>query len=107
MIAWGEPTFRVKNKMFATFAAAGTHHGASRHSAWCKATPDNQALMVRAAPGRFFVPPYVGASGWVGVYLDGDVDWGELAEILRDGYLAVAPAKLKRLRIMVPERDRT
>lgn len=97
MIAWGEPTFRVKNKMFASFAAAGNHHGAGRHSVWCKATPDNQAFMVGAAPARFFIPPYVGVSGWVGVYLDGDVDWSELAETLRDGYLLVAPAKLKKL----------
>ena len=95
VIAWGEPTFRVNNKMFATFAAAGNHHGAGRPATWCKATLDNQSLMVRADPTRFFVPPYVGVSGWVGVYLDGDVDWAELAELLRDSYQAVAPARLK------------
>jgi predicted DNA-binding protein (MmcQ/YjbR family) len=90
--AWGEPTFRIKNKQFAMFASAGNHHGAGRHSLWCKATPDNQRLMVKAAPNRFFVPPYVGPSGWVGVYLDGDVDWTEVGEILRDSYaLAAAP----------------
>lgn len=97
VIAWGEPTFRVKNKMFATFAAADNHHGAGRHSAWCKATAENQAFMVGAAPDRFFIPPYVGASGWVGVYLDGEVDWSELGEILRDGYLSVAPVRLKKV----------
>ena len=50
--------------------------------------------MVRHAPTRFFVPPYVGKSGWVGVYLDGDVDWGELAELLRDSYRLTAPKRL-------------
>jgi predicted DNA-binding protein (MmcQ/YjbR family) len=53
--------------------------------------------MVRAAPERFFVPPYVGPSGWVGVYLDGAPDWEELAELLRDAYRLAAPKRLTRL----------
>ena len=94
MIAWSEPTFRVKNKMFAMFADAANHHGAGRPAVWCKATLDNQRLMVRHSPDRFFVPPYMGPSGWVGVYLDKGVDWEAVAELLRDGYRAVAPKKL-------------
>ena len=66
---------------------AGTLSGA-------KAAPVNQRLMVDAAPDRFFVPPYVGPSGWVGVWLDGKVDWAELADFLRDGYRMTAPKKL-------------
>ena len=92
--AWGEPTFRVRNKMFATYASPNNHHGGGRPAVWCKAAPGNQALMVRAAPKRFFVPPYVGPSGWIGVYLDGDVDWSELAELLTDSYRLVAPKRL-------------
>ncbi|MGH7527931.1 MAG: MmcQ/YjbR family DNA-binding protein [Gemmatimonadales bacterium] len=95
--AWGEPTFRVRNKLFAMYADAHTHHGAGRPAVWCKAAPGNQALMVRAAPDRFFVPPYVGPSGWVGVRLDGAVDWAELAELLRDAYGLVAPKRLRTL----------
>jgi hypothetical protein len=95
--AWGEPTFRVRNKLFATYASAGSHHGAGRSAAWCKATTENQGLMVRAEPARFFVPPYVGKSGWVGVYLDGDTDWAELAELLRDGWRLTAPKRLAAL----------
>src|SRR5215210_1145550 len=68
--AWGEPTFRVKNKLFAMFAGASNHHGRGRDSVWCKAGPGNQELMIAAAPDRFFKPPYVGPSGWIGVYLD-------------------------------------
>ena len=75
--AWGEPTFRVRNKLFAMYAAAGNH-----------------PLLVRAGPDRFFVPPYVGPSGWVGVWLDGRPDWEELATLLRDGYRLVAPKRL-------------
>ena len=92
--AWGEPTFRVRNKLFAMYADASSHHGAGRPGVWCKAAPGNQALMVRAAPDRFFVPPYVGPSGWVGVFLEGDVDWSELAGLLRDAYRLVAPKRL-------------
>jgi hypothetical protein len=92
--AWGEPTFRVRNKLFAMYADAGNHHGDGRAAVWCKAAPGNQGLMVRAAPDRFFVPPYVGPSGWIGVYLDRGADWDELAELLRDAYRLTAPKRL-------------
>jgi predicted DNA-binding protein (MmcQ/YjbR family) len=98
--AWGEPTFRVRNKLFAMYASADTHHGGGRPAVWLKAGPGNQGLMVRADPKRFFVPPYVGPSGWVGVWLDGSVNWVELADLLRDSYRLVAP---KRLLALVPE----
>lgn len=100
--AWGEPTFRVRNKLFAMFAAANTHHGAGRPGVWCKAAPGNQALMVRAAPARFFVPPYVGPSGWIGVYLDRGPDWREVRELLIDSYRLIAP---KRLLVQLPAAD--
>ncbi len=99
--AWGEPTFRVRNKLFAMYASADSHHGGGRPAVWCKAAPGNQSLMVRAAPERFFVPPYVGPSGWVGAYLDGDVEWAEVAELVRDAYRLVAP---KRLLALLDER---
>ena len=92
--AWGEPTFRVRNKMFATYADAGSHHGAGRNAVWLKAPPGNQSLMVRSAPDRFFVPPYVGPSGWIGVWLDDDTDWEELRELLRDAWAMTAPKRL-------------
>ena len=95
--AWSEPTFRVRNKLFAMYASAGNHHGAGRAAAWCKASRMNQAMMVEAEPERFFVPPYVGPSGWVGVWLDGEVAWDELGDLLRDAYLLVAPKRLGAL----------
>ena len=90
--AWGEPTFRVKNKLFAMYAG-DDRHGSGRDSVWCKATAVNQRLMVEAAPDRFFVPPYVGPSGWVGVYLD-RVEWDELNDLLWDAWRMTAPKKL-------------
>jgi hypothetical protein len=92
--AWGEPTFRVRNKLFAMHASPNNHHGGGRPAVWMKAAPGNQELMVRAAPDRFFRPPYVGPSGWVGVWLDGRVDWEELAGLLEDSYRMTAPNKL-------------
>ena len=92
--AWGTPTFRVRNKLFAMYADADSHHGDGRAGVWCKAAPGNQALMVRDAPDRFFVPPYVGPSGWIGVWLDGDTDWKDLAELLRDSWRLTAPKRL-------------
>jgi len=92
--AWGEPTFRVKNKLFAMYAKADNHHGEGRNSIWCKASRVNQRLMIDAAPDRFFSPPYVGPSGWVGVYLDREVDWDELMDLLWDAWRMTAPKKL-------------
>ena len=93
--AWGEPTFRVRNKLFAMYAAPNNHHGAGRPAVWCKAAPGNQSLMVRAEPDRYFVPPYVGPSGWVGVWLDRGPDWAEVGDLMCDSYRLIAPKKLQ------------
>jgi hypothetical protein len=95
--AWGAPTFRVRNKQFAMYAAAGNHHGDGRASVWVKATRINQSLMIAAAPKRFFFPAYVGPSGWVGIYLDAKPDWKEVAALLKDGYRLIAPKRLAAL----------
>ena len=94
VLAWGEPTFRVRNKLFATYAGAASHHGAGRPAVWVKAAAANQALMVAAEPARFFVPPYVGPKGWVGVWLDRRPRWGEIEALLCDAYRRTAPARL-------------
>jgi len=92
--AWGTSTFRVKT-MFAMYSSPDSHHGEGREGVWIKATMTNQALMVQAAPDRFFVPPYMGPSGWVGVYIDSPrTDWDELAELLRDAWRMSAPKRL-------------
>jgi hypothetical protein len=91
-IAWGEPTFRVRDKMFVMFA--NNHHGDGRIAIWCKAAPGAQEDLVRADPEHFFVPPYVGTAGWIGIHLDKGLDWGVLAGLVKDGYLEVAPKRL-------------
>ena len=92
--AWGEPTFRVRNKLFAMFAAEGNHHGSGRPGIWIKCTHVNQDLLLHTDAERFFSPPYVGPSGWIGVYLDKKPDWAIVADLLRDGYLLTAPKRV-------------
>jgi len=90
--AWGAATFRVNNKLFAMFASAGTHH-TEVDSAWVKSTPINQGFIIASNPKRYFWPPYVGTSGWVGVKLEGRVNWSEIADILRDAHEMTAAKK--------------
>lgn len=92
----GEPTFWIGRKMFASFADAGNHHGAGRHAVWCKATHATQDLLLARDPERYFRPPYVGPSGWIGIYLDGDSDWGAVAERLQHAYELAAPERQTR-----------
>jgi hypothetical protein len=92
--AWGEPTFRVRNKLFAMHSSAGTHHGRGRPGVWIASTHVTQDLVLRARPDRYFSPPYVGPSGWIGAWLDKSPLWSEIAELLRDAYRLKAPKKL-------------
>ncbi|MFN2601622.1 MAG: MmcQ/YjbR family DNA-binding protein [Gemmatimonadaceae bacterium] len=94
--AWGEPTFRVRNKLFAMYAAANNHHGGGRPSVWVKSTHVNQDLLLTLEPNRFFKPPYVGPSGWVGIYLDKRPNWKIVGEIIRDGHLLLVKKNGKR-----------
>src|SRR6202012_1977092 len=74
---WGEATFRVRGKIFVV--ARDTKDGASFS---CKAPPGSQEVLVNADPKRFYVPPYVGAKGWVGGRLNGRPNWDEIAKIV-------------------------
>ena len=94
--ARGEPTFRVGKRMFAMFASAGNHHGAGGWSLWLNAPLGVQEHLVREDPKRFFVPPYVGVKGWVGVRLEG-LSHDELRPHVVESYCMVAPKKLLKL----------
>lgn len=89
----GAPTFFIRGKKtFVMFL--DDHHGDGRLAIWCAAPEGVQATVVEEEPDRFFVPPYVGHRGWIGVRLDRDVDDGELAAIIEDAYRHVAPKTL-------------
>jgi hypothetical protein len=91
-LSHGEPTWFVRGKK--TFVSFADHHHDDRLALWCAAPPGGQQAMVASDPERFFVPPYVGGRGWLGVYLDVPVDWDEIAEIVEDAYRTVAPKRL-------------
>lgn len=90
--AWGAPTFRVRDKLFAHYR--NDHHGDGRIAAWCKSTGEMQQDLIRADPERFFKPPYVGPSGWVGVRLDRRADWSIVRDVVTQAYRLTAPKKL-------------
>ena len=92
--AWGEPTFRVRNKIFAMYAASETHHGAGRPSVWIKSTHLIQDMLVHEDADRYFAPPYVGPKGWLGIRLDRRPNWKSVEELLRDAYLLTAPRRI-------------
>ncbi|MGH9390019.1 MAG: hypothetical protein ACRD1Z_10415, partial [Vicinamibacteria bacterium] len=43
---------------------------------------------------RFFVPPYQGPFGWIGVRVDLDADWDEVRELVVDAWRTSAPTTL-------------
>jgi hypothetical protein len=92
-LSHGAPTFFVREKR-AFLMVLTDHHGDGRFAIWCAAADGMQAMLVEADPDKYFVPPYVGYRGWLGVRLDRGLDWGELAGIAEDAYAEVAPAKL-------------
>jgi predicted DNA-binding protein (MmcQ/YjbR family) len=91
--AWGAPTFRAP-KMFAMYSGGDHHLRAGRPAVWIKASPANQTLVIDSAPDRYFMPPYMGPSGWIGVWLDRRPPWTAIAALLEDGYRQVAAKPL-------------
>jgi predicted DNA-binding protein (MmcQ/YjbR family) len=88
--AWGECTFRVEGgTMFAM--TDHDHHDSGHIGVWIKAPQMVQEILVGSSPETFYKPPYLGHKGWVGVRLDGAVDWQQVAEIVQDGHRMSAP----------------
>jgi hypothetical protein len=92
-LSHGAPTFFVRGKR-AFVMVLTNHHGDGRFAIWCAAPDGLQAMLVEADQERFFVPPYVGHRGWLGVRLDRALDWDELTGIVEDAFAEVAPRAL-------------
>jgi hypothetical protein len=88
----GAPAF-FAGKQFLMLWPDGHHEHTFPHL-WCAAPPGAQEKLVATEPERFFRPPYVGSRGWVGIRLDGDVDWAELTAACQEAFRAVAPKEL-------------
>ncbi|MFT3927728.1 MAG: MmcQ/YjbR family DNA-binding protein [Myxococcales bacterium] len=92
-VSHGEPTwFAGKGKVFAMLD--NHHHGSPHLSVWLPQPPGVQESLMEADAKRFFRPPYVGPSGWVGVVLDTKPDWKLVVQLLRDSFVHVATKKL-------------
>jgi predicted DNA-binding protein (MmcQ/YjbR family) len=92
-VSHGEPTwFAGKGKVFAMLD--NHHHGSEHLSVWLPLPFGIQETLVASDTERYFRPPYVGSSGWVGVVLDSRPDWPGVATLVREAYVHVAPRKL-------------
>jgi hypothetical protein len=91
-LSHGEPSWFVREKKL--FVSYANHHHDNRLAFWCAAPAGAQDLLVSSRPTQFFVPPYVGHRGWLGVRLDVPTDWDEIADLVTDAWKVVAPKRL-------------
>ncbi len=88
----GQPTFHGSGKTFATFTV--NHHGDGRVALNLAAPPGAQQLHVETEPGYYFVPPYVGPKGWLGIELNKGLAWNSVARHAHQAWSRVVPAAL-------------
>jgi len=89
----GAPSFFIRDKIgFVNYM--DNHHDDGRLALWCACPLGMRDGLVKAEPEQYFVPPYVGFRGWIGVRLDRGIDWDDVERVVRDAYLTVAPKKL-------------
>ncbi len=88
----GAPYFRVRGKRFAGYIV--NHHGDGRVALWLNAPPGAQQFYAGNEPEHYFIPPYAGPGGWLGVNLDKGLRWITIAERVREAYEKVAPGEL-------------
>lgn len=92
--SYGIPYFKVRGKSFAIYAR--NHHGDGRVALWLVAPPGAQSLYTEINPAAYFVPPYLGPRGWLGLELNKGVPWATIADRVREAYSKVAPAALRQ-----------
>jgi len=89
----GAPSFFIRDKIgFVNYM--DDHHDDGRLALWCACPPGMREGLLKAEPEQYFVPPYVGFRGWIGVRLDRSPDWDAVERVIRDAYVAVAPRRL-------------
>ena len=86
------PSYRVADKIFALERPWNDWR-----ALWCKVPEGSREILLEAEPTQFFIPPYFGAKGWIGVGLDEAVDWREVEAFVRRSYGLVAPKRLAML----------
>jgi hypothetical protein len=97
--------FKVAKKIFAYYAY--DHHGDGRIAFLCKAPPGEQGRLLKEDPVRYFVPPYVGPKGWVGLRLDTPrINWSEVKDLAFSAYVLTAPDRTRKQTTQGPLRER-
>jgi len=92
-LSHGAPSFFIRDKVgFVNYM--DNHHDDGRLALWCACPPGMREGLLKARPDQYFVPPYVGVRGWIGVRLDRGPDWDAVERVIRDAYLVVAPRRL-------------
>lgn len=93
-LSHGEPAFFVRGRMFLTID--DHHHGSGHIAAWINAPGGAQESLVAADPEHFFVPPYVGKAGWLGVRIDRGLDWKVIGDLVRQACEITGVKKSRR-----------
>lgn len=103
-VSHGRPAFFTQ-KVFCYFGGSVRSDGEwIAHEAAIMVRPDPDDAPALRQDARFWVPAYLGASGWLGIDLDADVedadtvcvntDWQEIAELIDASYRVTAPRRL-------------
>ena len=92
VISHGSPNFKVAGKSFATYSL--NHHGDGKVALLVNLSKDMQTMLVESAPKHFFIPPYTGSKGWVGIELNQGIKWDRVSQLACDAYRKVAPSTL-------------
>jgi len=90
----GSPSFKVRGRTFATYTI--NHHGDGHVALNLDAPPGAQQLYTEMEPEYYFVPPYVGPKGWLGVELNTGISWRSVITRVREAYEKAAPDALNR-----------
>ena len=92
-VSHGRPCFFTK-KVFCYYGGSLKVDGEwVQHPYSIVIRPDDDERAALLDDDRVYVPAYLGPSGWIGVDLDADTDWSEVAELLEDSYRLTAPAR--------------
>ena len=107
-LSHGSPNFKVEGKPFAIYSI--NHHGDGRVALWLHSPAGAQELYSEMEPDYYYIPPYVGPKGWLGVELNKGLEWSTIAKRVREAYEHVAPARMsaairETVRIEAPDEE--
>jgi uncharacterized protein YdhG (YjbR/CyaY superfamily) len=92
-LSHGSPAFFVEKDKGVFVMFADNHHNDGHLAVWLPAPSGLQAALIEDAPKTYFKPPYVGASGWIGIELN-EVSDEALAIHIRKAWELSAPKRI-------------